>query len=275
MKKQILVSILIYFFVFLLLMVALYGFFYEDVEIVISSLPLVVVSLVFAFMLNSYILKQKFEVDDNVLHLTKEILHELAIPISTIQANALLLKRTLKEDEKAVKRLNRIEDSSKRLERLYEELIYSIKKEIKSVERENVALAGLIEERVNTMKMLHRNSFSLEIEECTIWVDKIGFEKMFDNILTNAMKYSTKESTIKITLNDSILSIEDKGIGMDEIELLGIYERYFQLDNSRYGEGIGLALVRAYCDDEKIKIDIFSIKGEGTKVCLDLTALVI
>jgi len=275
MKKEILISIFIYFFVFIVLVVALYGFFYEDVEIVIPSLLLGVASLILGFMFNSYVIKQKLEVDDNVLHLTKEILHELTIPISTIQANSLLLKRTLKEDEKSLKRLARIEDSSKRLERLYDELIYSIKKEIKTVEREKVALKGLIEERVKIMSMLNRNILSLELEEHTLRVDKIGFEKMFDNILTNAMKYSPKESTITIMLQNSILSIEDKGIGMNEMELLNIYERYYQLDNNLHGEGIGLALVKAYCDDEKIKINITSKKGVGTKVSLNLSNLIV
>jgi len=275
MKKEIIISSLIYFFVFCILLVALYGFFYEDVEIVIPSLLLGVASLILGFMFNSYIIKQKLEVDENVLHLTKEILHELAIPLSTIQANSLLLKRTLKEDKKSLKRLGRIEDSSKRLERLYDELIYSIKKEIRTVEREKVALKELIEERVTIMTMLNRNLFSLVLEDHMLMVDKIGFEKMFDNILSNAMKYSPKDSTIVIRLKDSLLSIEDKGIGMDKLELLNIYERYVQVDNSQYGKGIGLALVKAYCDDEQIKIAISSIKGEGTRVSLDLTALVI
>jgi signal transduction histidine kinase len=275
MKKQVFISIFLYLFVFLVLIITVYGLFNEKVEIVIPSLLIMVVSLIFGFMLNSYILKQKFDVDENVLHLTKEILHELAIPLSTIQANALLLKRTLNEDAKSLKRLKRIEDSSKRLERLYEELIYSIKKEIRSVEKEEVALKPLIEERVNIMKMLHRNPFLLELDAETIVVDKIGFEKMFDNILTNAMKYSPKEHTITISLEGTILSIADKGIGMSELELRKIYERYVQLDNARYGEGIGLALVKAYCDDEKISINIYSKKGEGTTVDLNLKKIIV
>ena len=275
MKKQIYISISIYLLIFLLLIFVVYGFFSQEIELNIVNFLLLLLPLSFAFFLNYYILKQKFEVDENLLHLTKEILHELAIPISTIQANTQLLKRGVEKDEKSLKRLNRIEDSTKRLERLYDELIYSIKKEIKSVEREEIRLRELVEERVSSMRLLHRNSFSLKLEDRIIRVDKIGFEKIFDNILTNAMKYSEKSSSIKITFKEQILSIEDSGIGMDEMELLGVYERYYQLDNSKRGEGIGLALVKAYCDDEQIKIKIHSVKGEGTKVSLDLSALVV
>jgi signal transduction histidine kinase len=84
------------------------------------------------------------------------------------------------------------------------------------------------------------------------------------------MKYSDKSKPITIVLKENILTIEDRGIGMDETELITIYERYYQSDNTSYGEGIGLALVKAYCDDEKIKIWISSHKDKGTKVSLDL-----
>jgi len=127
----------------------------------------------------------------------------------------------------------------------------------------------LILERVEAMRLLKRNPFLLDLTFYSIKVDKIGFEKVLDNILSNAMKYSSKSAPIEIVLKNGVLSITDKGIGMDETELLKIYERYYQLDNKIRGEGIGLALVKAYCDDEKIKIRIESKKGEGTKVSFD------
>jgi signal transduction histidine kinase len=229
----------------------------------------------FSYTLSSYILSQKFKVDENLLHLTKEILHELNIPIATIQANTSLLKRTLKENEKGLKRLSRIDASTSRLNRLYIELVYSIKKEIHSIEKEEFQLEELIVERVEEMKLLNRNAFVLKLEPHSVYVDKIGFEKVLDNLISNAMKYSDKSTTIEIILKDNILKIIDHGIGMDETELITIYERYYQLDNASYGEGIGLALVKAYCDDEKIKIRINSIKNEGTEVSLDLNFIVL
>jgi signal transduction histidine kinase len=270
MKKQILVSILLYLFVIVVLIVTIYGFFNEQVEIIIPSLLIMVGSLILGFMLNSYLLREKFRLDDNILDLTKEILHELTIPISTIQANSLLLKRTLKNDPKSIKRLKRIEDSSIRLERLYEELLYSIKKEIKTVAKEKIDVSVLMQERVDALKYLKRNPFSLDLKPFIVIADKIGFEKMLDNILVNAMKYSEKNKSIEIQLKNNILMVEDHGIGMNEEELKRVYKRYYQSDDTSYGEGIGLALVKAYCSDEKIKLWIESEKNVGTKVYLDL-----
>ncbi|MCH9740768.1 MAG: HAMP domain-containing histidine kinase [Epsilonproteobacteria bacterium] len=274
MKKEIWIGTLLYTLSIVLLFGMLLNFLsrngFDLKTYLIGSSILIFIATSLGFVLSSYMLSQKQKVDDNLLHLTKEILHELNIPLSTIQANTLMIKRTLQKNEKNLKRLTRIEDASLRLERLYTELVYSIKKEIHTIEKETFDLESLVRERVEVLEALNRNPFSLDLESCIVRVDKIGFEKMFDNILTNAMKYSDKEKEIKITLHNALLTIEDQGIGMDETELITIYERYYQLDNKSYGEGIGLALVKAYCDDEKIKISISSQKGKGTKVSLDI-----
>ena len=274
MKKQIWISTLLYTTSIISILGVLYTLVDSQISPIVISLLIIILSLGFGYTLSSYILSKKFKIDESLLHLTKEILHELNIPISTIQANSMLLKRTLKDNEKAIKRLGRIDDSSKRLERLYMELVYSIKKEIHTIEKEQVEVESLIIERVSILEEQGRNLFVLEIEPLSIYVDKIGFEKMLDNILLNAMKYSDKNSEITIRLKDNILSIEDRGIGMDELELITIYERYYQSDYHVSGEGIGLALVKAYCDDEKIRIDISSQKGIGTLVRLDLIGVV-
>jgi signal transduction histidine kinase len=270
MKKQIWLSTLLYTLSIMVLLGLLSLLLSSGVGLLTAGLLTIALSFGFGYILNSYILSQKFKIDENLLHLTKEILHELNIPVSTIQANSKLLRRTLKENEKALKRLGRIDDSAMRLERLYRELIYSIKKEIHTIEKEDVKLEEMIEERVSILRERQRNPFLLYVQPLIISVDKIGFEKILDNLLGNAMKYSDKDRPIVIRLNENTLTIEDEGIGMDETELITIYERYYQSDNSSSGEGIGLALVKAYCDDEKIRIWISSQKGEGTKVSLNL-----
>ncbi len=269
MKKQIFIATLLYTLSTTTILGLLFTLF-NGSSFIVATLSIIFLSLIFGYILNSYILSQKFNSDENLLHITKEILHELNIPISTIKANTLLLKKSLKENDKSLKRLNRIDNSTKRLERLYSELVYSIKKEIQIIEKEEFELIDLIEDRVNEFKYLNRNPFILDLEPLIIKADKIGFEKMLDNIISNAMKYSNKDKPIRITLKNSTLTIEDRGIGIDETELIKIYERYYQSNSNIKGSGIGLALVKAYCDNEKIQIRISSQKNLGTKVSFDL-----
>jgi signal transduction histidine kinase len=275
MKRQILIATMLYTLSTLLLLGIYDTLLQAKPNQILLFIVLLFLSVAFGYIFSIYILSSKFRVDSNLLNLTKEILHELNIPISTMQANSKLLKRTLKDNEKGLKRLERIEASTIRLKRLYSELIYSIKKEISPIERESFNLKLLIEERVNTMKFLNRNPFIVNLSALNIEADKIGFEKMFDNILTNAMKYSNKDKPIEIELKNNILTIKDQGIGMDEHEIIKIFERYYQLDNTIYGEGIGLALVQSYCNESKIKIKILSKKDKGTEVKLNLFNLIV
>jgi len=88
------------------------------------------------------------------------------------------------------------------------------------------------------------------------------------------MKYSPKESPIDVRLTAQRLQIEDRGIGMDEAQLVRVYERYYQGEEDSQGEGIGLALVKSYCDREGIAITIDSQKESGTCVTLDVRKIV-
>jgi signal transduction histidine kinase len=270
MKREIWIGTLLYFLSTLILFDLLIDFSFSP-----FFLFWLLLSFVFGYIFSSYMFSLKQNLDENLLHITKEILHELNIPLSTIKANTNLIKRTLSNNQKDLKRLSRIEDASIRLERLYKELVYSIKKEIHPIEKEIFALDLLIQERVENFGLLERNLFELNLSPLTVRVDKIGFEKSIDNLISNAMKYSPKESAIQISLIGEELIIQDFGIGMDETELVRIFERYYQLDSQKHGEGIGLALVKEYCDSEGIMVSINSQKGRGTKVMLDLRKVMV
>ena len=242
---------------------------FSEFNFLIASVIVLLLATGWGYIISSHLLTPKAELDANLSQLSSEILHELNIPLSVIEANTTLLKKNLK-DEKSLKRLRRIKGSSVRLKRLYGELVYSIKKELYPIEKETIFLKSLLQEHIEIFEAYKRNNFLLDVGDVQIRVDKIGFEKMIDNLLMNAMKYSSRDSPINITLQASRLMIIDKGIGMDETELIRVHERYYQSDSKKEGEGIGLALVKAYCDEEEIGIQIKSQKNRGTTVSLNL-----
>jgi signal transduction histidine kinase len=230
-------------------------------------------SVGWGYVIASHLVIPHRKTQDHLLHLTKDIIHELNIPLSTIQANtSMLVKRA--EDERTQKRLKRISDASIRLKKLYDELVYTIRKEMHQIQRERFALDEMIRERIEIFKEQRRNPFVLDLSPCDLFTDRIGFERIFDNLITNAMKYSSKDDTVTVRLREMRLEIIDNGIGMDEAQLIKIYERYYQGNSQKEGEGIGLALVKAYCDQEDIAIDVSSKKGEGTVVTLLLENVV-
>ncbi len=273
-RKEIIFATVIYFITMFTLLTAVYRFLetwnLTDLKFFVAGALVFVVAVGWGYVLSSLIFAPKKQMEDTLTALTSDIIHELNIPLSTIQANTAMLKKNM-EDEKSLKRIKRIEDASVRLKKLYDELVYSIHKEMHTIEKERFDLKHLLEERIEVFKEQKRNPFELMLESYEIEVDKIGFAQMFDNLVTNAMKYSSKDSSIRIALRENVLSVEDKGVGMGTTELLRVHERYYQADDKKDGKGLGLALVKAYCDEEGIEIHIKSEKGKGITVSLDMS----
>jgi signal transduction histidine kinase len=273
MKKEILLATLGYVMSVALLLSFLYWLLknegFDEKTFLAGSIVVLLLSVGWGYIIASHLVIPHRKTQDHLLHLTKDIVHELNIPLSTIQANSAMLSKNM-EEERARKRLKRIDDASLRLKKLYDQLVYTIRKEMHQIEREPFDLAEMVVSRVEVFKEQRRNPFILELETCRVYTDRIGFERIFDNLVANAMKYSDKHTPVTIRIEGEKLEIIDRGIGMDEAQLLQIYERYYQGDSQKEGEGIGLALVKAYCDQEDIVIQVSSKPGEGTRIVLQL-----
>jgi len=274
MRKELLLAGIIYFVTMFTLLLSIYRFVetwhLSTFNVFVAGVLVLLVAMGWGYVLTTLIFAPSKKMENTLITLTNEIIHELNIPLSTIKANTTLLKKNT-EDEKTLKRLERIDDASLRLQRLYDELVYTLSKEIHEIEKETFDIQHTIEERVSFFKEQGRNDFEVLVKPYAVIADKIGFEQMVDNIISNAMKYSEKTSLISIALHDDVLTVEDKGVGMSASELLRVHERYFQGDEKTTGKGIGLSLVKAYCDSENIAMQIQSEKNVGTQVLLNLS----
>ena len=236
----------------------------------VGAVMFLVASSISGYIVLSDIWEDRQKQIDRLSHIVKETLHELNLPTATIKANVTMLYKT-SIDTKMSRRIERIEKSTDRLHRLYQELSYTLKSEVAPVDREEFDISELLADRVELARELGRHHIVLDTTPMLVTLDKIGLEQILDNIISNAMKYSSADATIYVSLRDGMLSIEDSGIGMDETELLRIYERYYQSDDRMSGEGIGLSLVKRYCDRYGLDISIHSTLGKGTKVVIDLS----
>jgi two-component system, OmpR family, sensor kinase len=242
---------------------------------IMSILSLLLITLPFALLLGWMFSKiaieplmSHFETLDRF---SKETLHELNIPISTIMTNAQMLEKGC-ADEKARKRIGRIASACDLLRARYQELDYMIKRQMQKEQVESVDLARLLRERGDALQELHgRYSLRLDLEPISLKLDKMGFIKVVDNLIDNAVKNSPPGTTVHITLSGKRLKISDEGRGMDEVELFKVFDRYYQSDDSLPGYGIGLDLVKRYCDRHRIGLSIDSNPGRGTTVTLNLS----
>ncbi|MBE0491565.1 MAG: sensor histidine kinase [Sulfurospirillum sp.] len=208
--------------------------------------------------------------------LLKDTLHELNIPLSVIKANVQMLKNQ-EYDSKKCKRLERIELGCAELKRLYQDIDYYIKREVHRQINEAFSLKELLNHTIEKF-LAQDEDICIKVEflseDVTLWCDKHGFARVLDNILSNAIKYNREKNGIIIRFNDNRLQVIDEGIGMNEAQLFRIFDRYYQHDESCEGFGIGLSIVKAYCDTQKIMINIISKLHVGTSVSLDLKNII-
>jgi len=236
-----------------------------------GTLFLIPAVLVVGYIFLSQLLEHQERQEERLEHLVREVLHEINLPIATIEANLSMVRKTISpEESRLARRLDRIASASRRLKKLYRELAYNIRREIMPVEKERFDLSRLLEERIAFFREMGRNPLEVTLTPLEIEADRVGMEQTLDNLLENAMKYSPKEAPIRVILEGKTLRILDRGIGMDENEILRIFERYYQGNRGVRGEGIGLSVVKRYCDENGIGLKIRSRKGEGTEVVLDL-----
>ena len=248
-------------------------FGYSNRNFLIIMAMLLPLSLLFGYILSKVALEPLFVTNDLLERLLKDTLHELNIPLSTIFANVSMLKRA-ENDTKKLTRLQRIEKAGENLSELYEDLDYFIKKEIGGVERESFDLGEVIERSIAKMEeMADGISIQYRPLEKHITADRRGCQKAIDNLLGNAIKYNRPGGSVEIYAENRWLVIKDSGVGMDETTLFRIFDRYYQSDLSASGYGIGLHIVKTFCDEHAIEIKIDSKKGEGTTFRLNFASV--
>jgi two-component system, OmpR family, sensor kinase len=94
----------------------------------------------------------------------------------------------------------------------------------------------------------------------------------FHNIISNAVKYSSREeATVRVStaIGDEqvIVSIEDRGLGIPEADRRHLFERYYRGSNVAgiVGSGIGLYLVKTVIDLHRGQVSVESEEGKGSR----------
>ncbi len=240
-------------------------------NIIAIAILMVIITIMTSFFLVKLVLKPLRESLHLLDNFIKDTTHELNTPITTILANIETLD-TKKFDEKSLKKFQRIKIASLNISSLYESLVYLLLNHKTSFKNEELNLSTILNERVqyfSIMANVKKVNFELDIKENIMFTaDKQKYERLVDNIISNAIKYTKKSTTIRISLQNKSLSIVDEGKGMTQEEVENIYEKYLRFDTVQGGFGIGYSIIKAIADEYNITIKIDSEVNKGTKVKL-------
>ncbi len=217
--------------------------------------------------------------------------HEIRTPIHILMSYSTLIKDEVNEmlNEELVANFDAIDEAGRRIIRTTDLILNmsevqtgTYKYEKSSFDLCDEILLSLFNaHKVSAERKRLELSFRCSTNSTIISADKYSVYQIFDNIIDNAVKF-TIEGSIVIHVYSSedgniIVSVKDTGVGIANEYIPRLFKPFSQEEqgyNRRFeGNGLGLALVKKYCDMNNIFIEIKSQKNVGTELLLKICNL--
>ena len=233
------------------------------------------------------------ELDEIKAHFFTNISHEFRTPLTLILGpSKQILEQTT--DKKIKEQADVIHRSAKKLNRLANQLldISRIESGKMKLKTSYLNLVTIINDIVSSFQSFaERKNISLKLcsdeKEIFLYLDKDKIDKIFCNILSNALKFTPEHGCVNVEVNSlsppSVglevgqnrlnsnyveISITDTGIGIPNEQLNKIFDRFYQVDHKlskEYeGTGVGLSLTKELIELHKGKISVESEEGKGS-----------
>lgn len=201
--------------------------------------------------------------------------HEFKTPLSVIEGYAMLLQDDRLTAQEREDYLNKILVNTRRLNTLVGNILMLSKMETKPLP-EQYTRFRLDEQLRQVVAQLEPQwsakgiSFRVRLDE----VELLGWEQVlpyvWSNLISNAIKFSPSGSVIALTLLEqrecAVVTVSDRGCGMDPDVQERIFEKFYQGDTSHKaeGNGLGLALVRQIVELSQGVVEVESQPGKGS-----------
>lgn len=229
------------------------------------------------YMAEELIKKEQIKID-----FISSVSHELRTPLTSIKGWAITLKsENLNGNEILLDGLNIIEKESDRLSNMVEDLL-DFSKFVSGrirLEKDEFSIKDTIElisKQLSPRAISHKVEFKLNIEPSITFMigDENRIKQVLINVLDNAFKFTPKGGLISLNAKEEdsviILKIEDNGVGIPEIDLPHVKEKFYKGKGSESHSGIGLSICEEIVRLHGGSIDILSKLNEGTTVIVRL-----
>lgn len=212
--------------------------------------------------------------------------HELKTPVTVLKGFAQILQRRFqnRDDAESLRFLTRMNTQLDKLTRLINELLDASKIQNGQLvyRMEKFDLLALVEEIIENVQAASR-SHRILLETATegeicIYGDRDRIGQVIMNLLTNAIKYSRGADRVILRImadgGRASLSVQDFGIGIDQVYHENIFERFYQVpeiaEQTYPGLGIGLYLSREIIRRHQGCLRVQSSRGEGSTFTFSL-----
>lgn len=212
--------------------------------------------------------------------------HELRTPLTSMNSYIEALESgAWKDDALAPQFLSVTREETERMIRLVNDLLQLSKMDNESdqITKEIVDFNMFINKIINRHEMSAKDTtFVREIPKQTIFteIDPDKMTQVFDNVITNAMKYSRGDKRVEFHVkqnslyNRMTIRVKDNGIGIPINKVDKIFDRFYRVDKARTrkmgGTGLGLAISKEIVEAHNGRIWANSVEGQGTSIFITL-----
>ena len=229
--------------------------------ILIFSFIFIVMNII-GYFLSKLFLKPILTQRKKLNNFIKDSTHELNTPVSA------LMMCVDSSNPTSSKNLERIKLSSKRISEIYKDLTYifldeyDLKKQI-----EQINLKDILDIQIEYFKDFAKKKkikVFYSSDDLYYNIDEESFTRLSNNLISNAVKYTSANGTINIILKDNKLIVQDNGIGIATDKQKDIFNRFYRATSNAGGFGIGLNIVQTICHRYNLQIDLKSQENQGS-----------
>lgn len=191
----------------------------------------------------------------------RHAVHETSTPLAIIMGNIELYEMTHDKNEY----LSNIEASMKNIFTIYDDLAYLVERNEIKYPKHSIELVDYLRSRIDFFKLLASQAklsfeFLVDIDEAMILFNETKLQRIIDNNLTNAIKYTQENESVSISIKETRgdYQVKVRSCSTHIVNPNKIFDAYYQENGSISGFGLGLNLVKQLCDEEGVHIEVLS-----------------
>ena len=199
--------------------------------------------------------------------------HELRTPLTSLRTNIELIGQAADNDERSLSTAERHEimgDVRAQLEEmttLVGDLVELARDEPMRRDPEPLDFADVVTQSVDRVRLRAPGvTFDVELSSWLVFGESQLLERAVTNLLDNAAKWSPDGSTVRVRLDEGVLTVADQGPGIDPADLPHVFDRFYRSSEARTlpGSGLGLSIVRRAADRHGGTVEAASGEQGGT-----------
>ncbi len=250
---------------------------------ILTASGLIVLLLGVAFYLLMRTIIRQRTLDEMKTDFTNNITHELKTPIAVAYAanDALLNFGEQADDTKRRHYLTLCRQQLERLSGMVEQIL-SMSMERRRQFRLNIEavnLAQLLQPVIEQQQLKADKPVDITTrihpDDLSIQADRTHLSNILNNLIDNAVKYSSGEARVEITATADAISVIDHGMGIAADKLPNIFDKFYRVPTGNVhdvkGYGLGLYYVKTMVEKHGWSIEVSSTRGEGSTFTIRLS----